>query len=362
MTIEPRGLLPKVDPIVRADRLMNVSFLRIDTEAMGRYLVDFGFVVASKLDDTTYYRGYGLDAWLVSVTKSDRDAFIGFSMAASSREDLERLAAQTGAAIEPDERPGGGSRIRLIDPNGTPVDLIHGSAAADPLPTRLSEVPFNTPLKKRRVNETVRPPLVPAPIFKLGHVVFQCRDFETVATWYARHFGFLPTDLLTVADGGPALGFFRFDRGNQPSDHHSLALLDGAETKMLHVSFETFDLESVGQGNQVLKAGGHRHYWGLGRHALGSQIFDYWKDPAGDEWEHYADGDVMTADFPTGYHTLDRQGLWTWGDDLPPDMRPDITGEDAARLHGQGAFGDKDVNRIIGLIDALRVSPRPWMQ
>jgi len=30
---------------------------------------------------------------------------------------------------------------------------------------------------------------------------------------------------------------------------------------------------------------------GIGPH-LGSQVLHYWKDPVGDEWEHYCDGDV----------------------------------------------------------------------
>src|SRR6266702_7292843 len=89
------------------------------------------------------------------------------------------------------------------------------------------------------------------------------------------------------------------DLASPPADHHSLALLCGPAAKLLHVSFETLDLESVGQGHQYLRAAGWNHYWGIGRHILGSQVFDYWKDPAGDEWEHYADGDVMNADYPT---------------------------------------------------------------
>ena len=39
--------------------------------------------------------------------------------------------------------------------------------------------------------------------------------------------------------------------------------------------------------------------WGIGRHVLGSQLFDYWFDPDGFEYEHYTDGDVFTADHET---------------------------------------------------------------
>ena len=58
----------------------------------------------------------------------------------------------------------------------------------------------------------------------------------------------------------------------------------------------------------------------MGRHLLGSQIFDYWRDLWGLKHEHYADGDVFDASQPVGYHKLDREGLYQWGPDLPDDF------------------------------------------
>jgi hypothetical protein len=60
--------------------------------------------------------------------------------------------------------------------------------------------------------------------------------------------------------------------------------------------------------------------WGVGRHLLGSQIFDYWRDPWGQKHEHYADGDLFDSSQKPGYHLLDRQGLYQWGPDLPDDF------------------------------------------
>ena len=53
--------------------------------------------------------------------------------------------------------------------------------------------------------------------------------------------------------------------------------------------------------------------WGIGRHILGSQIFDYWQDPWGDKHEHYCDGDLFTADEPTGVHAVSREAMAQWG-------------------------------------------------
>ena len=54
---------------------------------------------------------------------------------------------------------------------------------------------------------------------------------------------------------------------------------------------------------------------GIGRHILGSQIFDYWQDPWGDKHEHYCDGDLFTADEPTGVHAVSREAMAQWPDD-----------------------------------------------
>src|SRR4030095_15629454 len=64
------------------------------------------------------------------------------------------------------------------------------------------------------------------------------------------------------------------------------------------------------------------HGGGWARPRLGSQVFDYWFDPDGYEYEHYADGDVFTADFETCYSQLEFGGIWAWGADAPASMKP----------------------------------------
>ena len=86
------------------------------------------------------------------------------------------------------------------------------------------------------------------------------------------------------------------------------------------MAFEVVDLDAVEMGQQVLMARRYKHAWGVGRHLLGSQIFDYWRDPWGQKHEHYADGDLFDASVPAGYHLMDRAGLYQWGPDLPNDF------------------------------------------
>jgi len=354
--------LAPVEPIVCADALLNVTFERKDRAAMLRFAEDFGLIRREEKGETVYLRGHGRSPFLVAIQSSTRDQFAGMSFLAKTAKDLERLSQTTGAPIESLDTPGGGRRVQLKDPWGLSVSLVYGISWEEPLDCAHTAFPINTPLKKARINRPIRTALRPSPLFKLGHVVLQRPNFAGATAWYQRHFGFLPSDVQCLPDGQPALGFFRLNRGTKPADHHTLAILGGPGANLMHVSFETLDLDAVGQGNQFLQAKGWTHFWGIGRHVLGSQVFDYWKDPAGDEWEHYADGDVMNAEYPTGYSALTRGGLWAWGDDLPDSLRPDLPLEQIEQIHAAGGFGQIDLEDVRGLMQALSIRPRPWMR
>jgi hypothetical protein len=51
-------------------------------------------------------------------------------------------------------------------------------------------------------------------------------------------------------------------------------------------------------GHTHLASGGRHHQWGIGRHILGSQIYDYWRDPFGHVVEHWTDGDLFNNATP----------------------------------------------------------------
>ena len=58
----------------------------------------------------------------------------------------------------------------------------------------------------------------------------------------------------------------RLDRGDEPTDHHTLFVAMGSEFEVDHVAFEVVDLDAVEMGQQVLLANRYRHSWGVGRH------------------------------------------------------------------------------------------------
>lgn len=66
-------------------------------------------------------------------------------------------------------------------------------------------------------------------------------------------------------------------------------------------------------GHEYLKAREREAAWGVGRHIMGSQIFDYWKDPFGNELEHWTDGDLFTAADPPAKQTMQALLAVQWG-------------------------------------------------
>ena len=110
-------------------------------------------------------------------------------------------------------------------------------------------------------------------------------------------------------------------RGAAPTDHHTLFLIQAPSGPGFnHAAFEVADFDDLMAGHQQLKDAGRHAEWGVGRHILGSQIFDYWRDPWGHTLEHWTDGDLFTAADGSNVASLtDLMGV-QWGPAAPPTM------------------------------------------
>lgn len=67
----------------------------------------------------------------------------------------------------------------------------------------------------------------------------------------------------------------------------------------------------------ILISDRYKSVWGVGRHILGSQLFDYWWDTSGNMVEHYADGDLVNEDTPVGWGEAGHESLAVWGPECP---------------------------------------------
>ena len=158
---------------------------------------------------------------------------------------------------------------------------------------------------------------------QLGHFGFCTQELPGLMDFYARTFNLVPSDILHVPgpDGSKheAAVFMHVDRGTEAVDHHTFFLSEnpGSRPHVHHASFEVHDYDTQNLGHQWLARKGYRSVWGVGRHILGSQIFDYWWDTAGNMIEHYADGDLINEETPIGYGPAGHESLAVWGPEVP---------------------------------------------
>ena len=319
-------------PTARADCLSFITFVRPDLPRATRFLTDFGLHLTEARTDALYFRGAGPAPFCVVVRQGPEPRFVGVGLHVRDRADLIALArAAGGSAIAPLDGPGGGEAVRLVDPSGFIVEAVTGQSDAAPLSHREPLV-LNNGVAQPRVNAPQRPVLEPAAILRLGHVVLEVAAFQATCAWYTRHFGLIPSDVQVFPDGSPAVVFLRLDRGQTPADHHTLAIAQGVAPAYGHSAYELVDADAVGMGGRYLRERGWTHAWGIGRHILGSQVFDYWCDPWGDKHEHYTDGDLVTSEVPMGVHPVSRAAMAQWGPPMPrsftrPKLSPRLVAE-----------------------------------
>jgi len=282
--------------VIRAQDIAHVRYAAPDLGAMRGFLEDFGL---SCFEAGGRLYGKASDGRpFVHVSEPGEARFLALGLRAESPSDLDKLAKHEGVAVEDLGEPGGGRIVRLTDPDGYNVEVIAGQTNdnAEPPPT---DPDRNTAAAKPRFRSTVRLDAAPSHVRRIGHAVLKVRDFRTSEAWYKERFGFLTSDEVEAAQDVPLGAFMRCDRGDQPADHHTLFLAQlPGELGILHAAFEVANFDDLMLGHDHLKAKGRKAAWGVGRHIMGSQVFDYWKDPFGNELEHWTDGDLFTAADP----------------------------------------------------------------
>jgi hypothetical protein len=361
MTIDSR-LTRAENPVAKAQDLAFVMFERPDLDLAAQFLIDFGFSCLEHTADRLVMRAAQHDGPAYVAIKGAKSKFLGHALRVKSHECLEQLSARAGAsAVLPLDLPGGGLHVRLHDPAGFDVWAVAGQQGFADTPTR-APLPVNTRKDRLRVNEGIRPLAGPATILRPGHCVMGVTEFQATARWYMDIFGLIPSDIQTLADKTAVLAFMRCDRGADPADHHTIVVAQNVTNSYSHSAYEVIDLDDIATGQEHLHAKKWRHAWGIGRHILGSQIFDYWRDPWGDKVEHFADGDLFDADAPTGVSMLTSSSLYQWGPKVPDDFeKPKLTPAFLWKAFGNiRRSPELTIKKVRMLLAAIDAPARPW--
>ena len=122
---------------------------------------------------------------------------------------------------------------------------------------------------------------------RLGHIALASPDVAASSDFFINVVGCKLSDDVQ--------GIIQFLRCSP--DHHNVALVDAPMPFLHHTSWQMESFDAIGHGaTRVLNGGPDRHVWGLGRHFLGSNLFWYLRDPAGNYAEYYADLDQIVDD------------------------------------------------------------------
>ncbi len=282
--------------------ISSISYARLsapDLGAMQDFLEAFGLVKEHRDEHRLYMRGTG-PAPFLHVTEKGPAGTLGYGYNVVDDSVLSQLAAHADASgIEHPDEPGGGRRVTLIDPNGLHVELIAGRGSVEPLPPRVKLRP--------PAGASVR--LEPARIRRIAHAVVATPRLAETISWFNSTLRLIPTDELYVGTPDNLLGqFSRIDSGETLVDHHVIFVLRSQNAGSHHLSFEVDDVDDIFVGHDYLKRQNrYEHVRGIGRHALGSQLFDYWMSPFEQMHEHWYTTEVMNSQSGFNSHRVDAE-------------------------------------------------------
>ncbi len=267
-----------------------------DLDVAEEFLTHFGMVKVERTKNALYMRGTD-PAHHVHVTEKGDPGFVGLAYYAPGEDDLKRLAKAPGASgVEEIDEPGGGKRVRLKEPNGYQIEVVYGIKELAPMP--VERQPLNSgqePLK--RAGELMRLPKGPSRVKRIGHGVMASPKVMEAVEWFRETLGFVCSDDVYAGTKDNIIGSFnRCDRGEEYVDHHVFFCIRNEKAGLNHLSFEVQDVDDVFMGHEhIARLGKYEHMWGIGRHLLGSQVYDYWADPWGRVHEHWADSDRLNV-------------------------------------------------------------------
>lgn len=297
-----------MDSRILLDRLSHVRYGHPDLQKAKEFFIDFGLVPVHETETKVYFRGFGIDqfCYVAEKTNDERRKFRGGAWIVQSMAELEKAARLPGSTPITDyDAPGGGKVVVLKDIVGEEVTLIYGQQDRAPEPREIPKpVMWNTWEDKRRLGEFQRPGRdQPSKVHKLGHYGFEVNvdRIHEVFDWYSNTFNLKKTDCLYHPQNNKTIMIFiHLDKGKEFVDHHvchfhypglakhangrassqNIFIAGSPEVtngiKAHHSSFEVDDVDSQVVGHHYLIRKGHINVFGVGRHVLGSQIFDYW--------------------------------------------------------------------------------------
>jgi hypothetical protein len=181
-----------------------------------------------------------------------------------------------------------GTRLTCTDPVFGHQVIVDVAEAHPLTPAQLR--PFNHAGLAGRLNARADAAVeeAPRPPRRLGHFVLGTPHVGEATAFFFDGLGFKVSDQIL---GGLAT-FGRIE-----TDHHTFLLQPSTTSYLNHYAMEMDDIDAIGAAGQaVLAERDDASVVGIGRHFLGSNMFWYLTDPAGNMFEFFTDIDQIVDD------------------------------------------------------------------
>lgn len=199
--------------------------------------------------------------------------------------ELDRAGVPTLAMPHQLSTPGRGYGFRFLDPDNRCIEL------------------------SAEVTPGTAGPRGPVPQ-KLAHIVVNTPDIDRATAFYRDILGFKISDWSEHV-----MSFLRCN-----PEHHSIAFNAAAHAAYNHTSWTMGSIDDLFRAQGRVRAFGTPLMWGTGRHGPGSQVFNYFIEPAGYVVELIADGIEIGDDAAWQPQVWERKPEFMdlWGTSGPP--------------------------------------------
>lgn len=247
--------------------------------------------------------------------KTKRLEYVSYGIFADDVEAMRERIVHHGIACEPHAlaRATGDADdegLWLRNPDGTPLQLVVAPkvspSAKSPAVAPLTVAPGQGAAPARSRVTPVHPRC-------LSHVLFFTANVSRMVDFCSEVLG------LRLSDRSADI--VAFMHGAHGSDHHLVAFAKSHAAGLHHSSWDVGCLDDVGNGAEQMRSAGHDRGWGLGRHVLGSNYFNYIRDPWGSFAEYSFDIDFVPHDleWPAANHPVE-DSFYVWGPKAPDDF------------------------------------------
>lgn len=269
----------------------------------------FGLDV-QQVNDGLEIRAFGSDHVYLRLTAgpAKRLDYISFGIFEDDLEPFKVRLNKSGVELLKN-RPSHSQNIWFRDPLGVAVELRVAPKVMpdDKVIYKTSSCPAGA---RGAVMRGETPTIHPS---RLAHALFFTPDIQKSVKFYCDVLG------LRISDFPGPVAFLH---GAHGSDHHLMAFAQSdTGVGYHHSAWDVESLEEVGLGASQMAAAGYKRGWGLGRHVLGSNYFNYIRDPWGSYAEYSFDIDYIPVQqgWPAAYPKPENS-LYLWGPDFPEDF------------------------------------------